>query len=88
MKKILYPNDAKKRQYMGNGQHPTGVLNPASVFGELFLDRPARSKDPWSEPHGNLVPIVRYHDWRKESGAFFFNSPQTIFIFLRIVCST
>jgi LPS sulfotransferase NodH len=54
------------------------------VFGEPFLDRPAKSKDPWSEPHGNLVPPVRYYDWRKKTGAFFLTAPKLYLTFLEL----
>lgn len=54
------------------------------IFGEPFLDQPAKSQDPWNEPHGNLVPPVRYYDWRKKSGALYLTGPKLYLSFLEL----
>ncbi len=59
-------------------------VHSKGVFGEPFLDQPAKIKDPWNEPHGNLVPPVRYYDWRKKSGAFFLTAPKLYLSFLEL----
>lgn len=59
-------------------------VNSKGIFGELFLDRPAKNKNPWTQPHGNLVPPVRFFDWRKQTRAFFFTAPKLYLAFLEL----
>ena len=59
-------------------------LRSRSVFGELFLDQPAQSKDPWSEPQGNLEPPVRYYDWRKAAKPLALTGPRLYLSFLEL----
>jgi LPS sulfotransferase NodH len=60
-------------------------VHSRSVFGELFLDQPARTKDPWREPQGNLEPPVRYYDWRKASKVFPLTAPRLYLSFLELL---
>lgn len=48
----------------------------AGVHGELFLDRERKVKDPWVEAWGNLVPPVRFYDWRKDCNCSWLKAPQ------------
>lgn len=59
-------------------------VHSRGIFAELFLDQPAQSPDPWSEPQGNLEPPVRYYDWRKTSGAFLLIAPRLYLAFLEL----
>lgn len=59
-------------------------LGSRSIFGELFLDQPSKSDDPWNEPQGNLEPPVHYHEWRKASKAFPLTAPRLYLSFLEL----
>lgn len=56
-----------------------------AVLGELFLDRPARSPDPWNEPWGNLVPPVRFWDWRRSANVSWLKAPRAYLAFLDVM---